>query len=79
VRLFAVEWNVWSQLEDSARYFADAAMLAVYRDIAAAVRATSDPDGAVALYDAYRVAAGNTVRIAAEYIRADPHRFIHLS
>ena len=53
-------------------------MLAVYGEIATAVRAGSDRDDAVttALYDAYRAAAGNTVRVAAEHIRAFPRRFV---
>jgi hypothetical protein len=71
--------RVGCDVDGGARYFTDAAMLAVYRDIAAAVRGTSDPDRAAALYDAYRAAAGNTVRVAAEHIRAHPHRFVRLS
>jgi hypothetical protein len=81
VRLFAIEWNVWSQLEDSARYFADDRLLEVYREISTAVRDRSDRDDGVAtaLYNAYQAAVGNTVHIAAEHIRTYPHRFVELS
>ncbi|MEV6814931.1 hypothetical protein [Micromonospora sp. NPDC051296] len=81
VRLFAIEWNVWSQLEDSARYFADNRLLEVYREISTAVHDGSDRDDgvAMALYTAYRAAVANSVRIAAEHIRTYPHRFVEAS
>jgi hypothetical protein len=81
VRLFAMEWKVWSQLEDSARYFADDRLLEVYREVSTAVHDGSDRDDGVAtaLYTAYRAAVATTVRIAADHIRTYPHRFVESS